>query len=118
MGEQISILLFADDIALISFSEEKLQIVLNCVYDWCSKWRLKLNEEKTQIVHFRPLSGEITAHQSKYRDKDIVVTCSYKYLGFWLHENRGHGKGTNELAKAASRALGVLVTKFRSCGNM
>ena len=82
--------------------------------------RLKLNEEKTQIVHFRPPSVEGTRYHFMHvwSKKHIVVSPSYKYLGFWLHESGSHDKETNEMAMSASHALGILVTKFRSCGNM
>ena len=43
----ISILLYADDIALIAPNEENLQTMLDCVNSWCLKWRMSLNENKT-----------------------------------------------------------------------
>ncbi len=49
----MSILLFADDIALIADSPKHLQLMLNKVSDWCSKWRLSINEDKTKMILFR-----------------------------------------------------------------
>ena len=34
----VGILLYADDIVLISHSSEKLQQPLNCLHKWCMKW--------------------------------------------------------------------------------
>ncbi len=45
------ILLFANDIVLITDSDINLHRMLNIVNNWCHKWRLKVNEDK--IVHFR-----------------------------------------------------------------
>ena len=54
IGEsEIFALLYADDIALIADSPEKLQQLIYHVKLWCDKWRLSINPEKTQIVHFR-----------------------------------------------------------------
>ena len=55
IGEsQIFALVYADDIALIADSPEKLQQqLIQHVKLWCDKWRLSINTEKTQIVHFR-----------------------------------------------------------------
>ena len=39
---KISILLYADDIVVIANTEDELQTILNCINDWCQKWRLKL----------------------------------------------------------------------------
>ena len=42
-GKNVSILLYADDIVLISESEVNLQYMLDYMHDWCHKWKLKLN---------------------------------------------------------------------------
>ena len=46
-------LLYADDIVLIAGSESNLQKMLDHVSEWCKKWQLRINPNKTQIVHFR-----------------------------------------------------------------
>ena len=54
MGDlHICILLYADDIVLVSENEENLQVMLNHVQNWCVKWQMKVNIEKTEVVHFR-----------------------------------------------------------------
>ena len=52
--KNISILLYADDMAIMSDSEQNLQKKLYIVSEWCNKWRIKVNCKKTNIVHFRP----------------------------------------------------------------
>ncbi len=54
-GYNLSILLFADDIALIADSTQALQAMLDTVTDWCQRWRLSINVEKANVVHFRTL---------------------------------------------------------------
>ena len=42
MGNDIvPILLYADDIALLSESEDDMQNMVNIVYEWCRKWRMQ-----------------------------------------------------------------------------
>jgi hypothetical protein len=48
--ETISILPYADDIALITPDEQSLQLMLNKLTDWCSKWKLSVNPEKTKVI--------------------------------------------------------------------
>ena len=59
-GENICILLYADDIVILSENEQKLQYMLNKVSDWCKNWRMKINPTKTNIVHFRYLGCVLT----------------------------------------------------------
>jgi hypothetical protein len=53
---QVGILLYADDVVLIAPDETNLQQQLHFVSEWCKKWRLLINEKKSQIVHFRKMS--------------------------------------------------------------
>ena len=46
----VSCLLYADDIVLLAESGDALQKMLNIVTFWCSKWRLMINQNKTQIM--------------------------------------------------------------------
>jgi len=46
-------LLFADDAVLISETREGLQKSLDSLYEYCCKWKLTVNVEKTKIMVFR-----------------------------------------------------------------
>ena len=52
-GYQFSILLYVDDIALLSLCEESLQTTLNALNEWCVNWRVTLYQEKTKLVQLR-----------------------------------------------------------------
>ncbi len=54
------ILLFADDIVILAEDEITLQIILDFTNEWCKKWRMKINNYKTKVIHFRQKSTEIT----------------------------------------------------------
>ena len=50
VGEElISVLLYADDTCLIAKSETDLQRMLNVLHDWCAKWMLQVNSQKTPL---------------------------------------------------------------------
>ena len=49
----MSILLYADDFILLASNERDLQILLNCLYKWTCKWRVCINESKSNVIHFR-----------------------------------------------------------------
>ena len=52
--EQVSILLYADDIVLLSNSEIGFQSMLTYLNKWCMQWCLDINVLKSNIIHFRP----------------------------------------------------------------
>ena len=114
----ISILLYADDIVLLAPTEEYLQMMLDKVHEWCFKWRLELNGEKSQIVHFRPGKRECSKVIFKCGDLTLKYTQSYKYLGLWFDEHLDFKTAVNQLAKSAGRALSALFTKFCDAGGM
>ena len=44
--------MFADDFVGISDSKESLQKLLDVVYSYCSKWRLRANVSKSAVMVF------------------------------------------------------------------
>ena len=56
--DELSILMYADDIMLISDSEVKLQQMLHRLNLWCARWCLTINTDKSKVIHFRPPSIE------------------------------------------------------------
>ena len=60
----VSILLYADDIVLLSNCEEGLQSMLVMLGEWCSKWGLTINGNKSKVMHFRSQSVDKTVFHS------------------------------------------------------
>ena len=117
-GVNIAILLYADDIVLIAESERDLQAMLSKVNEWCSKWRLQVNESKTKIVHFRAHSRTRSVFQFKFGNANLEYEENYRYLGFWFNEHLDDAKSIREIAKSAGRALSAIYTKFIHVGGM
>ena len=51
-GKTVGGMLFADDFVGISDSKESLQKLLDVVYSYCSKWRLRANVRKSVVLVF------------------------------------------------------------------
>ena len=60
--------------------------MLDHVSEWCKKWQLKINPDKTQIIHFRGKQKPKTNHTFHCSENDIKIVPSYKYLGVILDE--------------------------------
>ena len=114
----LSILLYADDIALIAHNKESLQRMLNVVTEWCEEWNLDINPTKSNVVHFRNPSvirSDITLNCAGHT---LEYTTSYKYLRLRLEEFLKMDKCVKELSKSASSAIGALHGKFICAGGM
>ncbi len=65
-NEIFCILLFADDTVILAEDEIKLQILLDFTNEWCKIWRMKINNDKTKVIHFRKKSTKITCNISTW----------------------------------------------------
>jgi len=109
--QYVNILLYADDIVILSESEENLQKLIDIVLHWCNNWRMSVNCKKTKIVHFRKNSVNRTNYVFKYDSKQIDIAPHYKYLGCVLEETLDFTLTANMLSEAAGRAVGAIVNK-------
>ena len=50
---KLCLLLYADDIVIFSNTSDGLQRGLNVLSDYCNKWKLTVNVDKTKIMVFR-----------------------------------------------------------------
>ena len=112
-GFELSILLYADDIALIAPDEHKLQLMLEFVSSWCKKWRMVVNTDKTQVVHFRPARKPRTRFEFHFGGDTLLLVPDYKYLGVYLDEHLSFKKTATALSEAASHALGAIRYRLR-----
>ena len=111
---ELSILLYADDMVLVSENEQDLQKMLETMHDWCSKWRLKVNTTKTNIVHFRPKRAQETKFVFKLGETILEKAKEYKYLGVILDEHLTFNSCSKVLAESGGRALGAVISKFKT----
>eukprot|EP00732_Lithocolla_globosa_P001139 Lithocolla_globosa_v1_NODE_518_length_3838_cov_6.179752.p1 type:complete len:838 gc:universal NODE_518_length_3838_cov_6.179752:2520-7(-) len=118
----INILLYADDIVLIAENENDLQTLLNITYNWCCKWRMRINPTKTKLVHFRPGPATPRSPLPSFlrfgNDVGLSFVSEYKYLGILMNEFGDFNVATKMLAASAKRALGALMNKSKLCGGM
>ena len=112
----ISALFYADDIVVIAESAKDLQFQLDTINDWCSKWRMELNQSKTKIIHFRPRTTTQTVYKFKCGDLDIDYCSKYKYLGLYFNPHMDEKEIVKDVAKSATRALGGMISKYKQTG--
>ena len=52
--------------------------MLNTLHEWCIKWRLLINQEKTKIIHFRPVAVQITQFDFKCGEVALEKESTYE----------------------------------------
>ena len=114
----VPILLYANDIVLLSGCEENLQSMLHILGEWCCKWGLTINSNKSKVMHFRSQSVDKTGFQFICADETLEIISQYKYLRLILIEHLDYLQMTKCVAKSASRALGFLICKDKALGGM
>ena len=85
----VRILMYADDGALVARSMEDLQLMLDILHEYCSKWRLLVNVDKTEVMifHRRSRIEMLDNVVIRYGKEALRVVESFKYLGLVFHES-------------------------------
>jgi hypothetical protein len=77
---QVNSLLYADDIILLSSTQEGLQNSLNVSSNFCSSWKLDVNQEKSKAIVFNS-NGKTYMNSFNLKRKYMETVKSYCYLG-------------------------------------
>ena len=108
----ISSLLYADDLAIIAETEEGLQSQLDVLLEWCQKWSMRVNIDKTKVVHYRTKTQPRSQCTFISDNENIDTMDKYKYLGLILDEHLDFNNTAAVLAGSGGRALGAICTEF------
>ena len=88
------------------------QYVIN-IFKWCSRWRLKVNKDKTKLVHFRKPRIGRTQHNFQYGECMLEIVDRYKYLSIILDEFQKIDKCVQALSGAGGQSPGATVKEFK-----
>ena len=97
----IDCIIWADDIVILSESEEGLQCMLGNLALYTRKNGMEINTDKTKIMIFNK-TGKFFRRTFKFYNKNIFTTNSYKCLGFIVTPS---GEITSGLKDFKDRAL-------------
>ena len=81
-GSLIDFLLYADDLVLMSTTKSGLQRKFDKLNQYCSKWRLRVNTDKTMVMQVSK-TGKLPkkADSIIFNNCHLEYTNTYKYLG-------------------------------------
>ncbi len=116
--QQLSILLYADDVVLIAPTHQNMQKLLDIVTAWCRRWAMSVNPLKTQVIHVRNPQRPRCDRDLFLCLREVSCVSNYKYLGCWINEFMNNDKTVESLTLAAGRSFGRIVNIFKKMGDM
>ena len=116
--EKICILLYAEDIVLLTSSKTELQVLLSALSDWYATTDIIVNSTNSKIVHFRPQSVQRTYNVFLCGEKQLDIVDKYTYLDIVLNEHLDYCFTAKTVAQSANFALGLLIAKCKIMGGL
>jgi hypothetical protein len=114
----LCVLLYADDLILMAPDVQSLQTMLDRLNIWANKWQIEINLDKSKIIHFRTIRQSETECAFHIGGKEVSKVSDYKYLGLILDKNLKYAECAEAMAASASRALGSIISKYKSYRDM
>ena len=114
---QISHLLWADDLIMLSLSPETCQTQLDILGKFCTDWGIEINEIKTQVMLCGNNSGNNVATNLNFQlqGNRLEIVDTYCYLGIIIHKSGELRTAQLNLKTKAMRAfLGLKRNVIRS----
>ena len=106
------LLLFADDMVLLSKSASGLQAQLNSLVNYCDVWGLSVNIDKTKVVVFQR-SYILPRHMFYYDSVPLECLSEFNYLGMLFKANGNLTPGINLLADKGLKTCNALLKEIR-----
>ena len=99
------ILLYADDAAIMSENRDQLQIGLNVLEEYCTKWKITLNTDKTKVVVFRKGGRLAAADKWFYKGSELEIVTHFTYLGIVFSSGGSFSETKKTLAGQGQKAV-------------
>ena len=100
-------LMYADDLALMANTMAGLQLQLNELQAYSTRWQLTVNVTKTKVVSYGRNAAAHGQHRVplSYAGHDIEHVSEFKYLGIQLHSTNAVCAVSGHRARAGAKAL-------------
>ena len=106
---RLSLLIYADDTAILANSAEELQQLLTSVDSWCCTHGMTISIVKSEVMVFNCKSPAQLVNVS-VQGKRLPVSKVFKYLGVWFHFQKG---AAHNVQKAATRGKFAIACMHR-----
>ena len=98
---KLFLLIYADDIVLFAESALDLQSGLDILKDYCDKWKLIVNTNKTKVMIFRKGGRNNNTEHFIYNGNAIEIVDKFTYLGIVFSSGGSFRNTYSQLADQA-----------------
>ena len=102
---KLYILLYADDIVLFAENADELQNGLNILHEYCNRWGLIVNTDKTKVMIFKKGGRNVQNCTFFYNGCELEVVNKFCYLGVTFTCGLSYVQLVNSLADSARKAI-------------
>ena len=95
---KLFVIIYADDTVLLTEYVSNLQSMLNLFQEYCIKWKLKVNIDKTKDIFLS--KGRLAS----YGDKELKIAKYILYLGVKFSRSGSFGNAKTELVNRGTKA--------------
>jgi hypothetical protein len=89
-----------------------MQNQINYFYDFCKKWRLKVNIKKSKALFFS--NGRLPNNiKFNYNDKELKIVAHFSYLGIVFSKTGSFNTAKKELVNKGIKAMYEVLRKGR-----
>ena len=107
-------LLYADDVIIFSDTPVGLQRLIRVLESFCTKWKLSVNLNKSQVIVFRRGGILKKGEQWFFNGQKMKIVSYYKYLGLMISSRNVWGKAVSTLADQARKAMSSIFRMIRN----
>ena len=105
LSSNLSCLMFADDLVILSESAKGLQNALDKLNDYCTKWGLTVNTSKTKVIIFNKGGHKYPSLKFNLNGANVDIVQSYCYLGIIFSSCGSFNRACDALMNKALKAF-------------
>ncbi|KAL4233737.1 hypothetical protein ACF0H5_008417 [Mactra antiquata] len=102
---KLFLLLYADDIVIFADTPDSLQNGLTILKEYCDKWKLVVNVQKTKILIFKKGGTIRLNYDFTYDGQTIEIVSKFSYLGITFSNSGSYKHTIDTLSGQAIKAI-------------
>ncbi len=109
-GIHVGCLLYADDLLILSETENGLRNGLSLLSDFSKRWSLTINVKKSKVLVFHKKA--LVCDPFEVNGQSLEIVKSYRYLGVVISSSGSFHSGINDLSSKALKCSFLLKRKL------